>query len=434
MNTAHPFVRLTVNGGAKAADVVLPMSQTPQALLPELLTLLEVRDAPTRYDLFTAVGQRLRGETPLAEQGLYDGQQLSLLPVADAPAEPLVHDVVDRVVGHRGRGLWNPRTSQWVYGALTALLMLTGAWFIPGTVGMPWIPLGGFLVLSAATAWAGSRALGWSFFGAAAVVALAGPFVAHIERPFLTWWIPLIAAMVLAVGALTDRIRAAFTGVLTFAGLLAVAWLCVALGTNPREEAAAITAVVALGVVGLIPRIALAGAGLYRIADGVADGDEYRAAKVDHAVADTYASLTATTFLVSVVLGACLVSVAPHALTSEFAAIALAAIGIATLVRTRHFPGAVHRLAMFAAVLAGAVSLCVAITHAVPGSAVWIGVAAIALALALVAAPFAVHTSPVNKAQGRRIAGIVEKVCVLLTVPAVVGMFGVFRDLLRTFQ
>lgn len=438
MTSQEPFVRLTVVGEKRAADVVLPSSLTPSALLPDLMDLLEHDGDVSRYGLFTVTGRELTSSTPLAEHRLRDGQHLRLLPIQDAPAEPIVHDVVDRIVSARRALLWNSRTSPWVLGFFTAALMLVGAWFFPGARETPWLVLGAFLLLSAAVGVTGAMELAWCYFGAALLVAMVGPtftFAPHtpVSSVLAAWWIPAALAFIVTLGVLTKRLRSALTSATVLVALVAVAWGSHALGAN-RVQTGGILAVVSLLGIGVVPRIAMSGSGLYALADRVAEGEKWTVSRVDSAVAETYSALTGALVVLCAALALGLSAMAPALRLDIFTLATASVVALAALLRTRHFPLAVHRLVLPGAVLAAATAITSHLTLGSHKAAITAGAVAIILAMAVLVMPLLATSSRVRQAQGRKAAGIIERLCVLASVPLLVGIFGVYSDLLRTFQ
>ena len=123
--TQSPYVRLTIRGSERAADVIVPGSLTPADVIPEFIELVGETTKVSSLGLFTVLGARLEHTVPVGEQELLDGQVVQVLPLADAPLEPVVHDVVDRLTSIDVRGLWNDTSRPWVLGILSTVLLLS---------------------------------------------------------------------------------------------------------------------------------------------------------------------------------------------------------------------------------------------------------------------------------------------------------------------
>lgn len=429
-----PFVRLTIRGSERAADVVVPGSLTPSDLIPEFLELVEETTQISSMGLFTVLGRRLHHTVPIGEQDLLDGQVVQVLPIADAPFEPVVHDIVDRLTAADVKGLWNASTRQWVLGVLSTLLLILSLWFIPGIFDRPWWPVGGMFALTLIASALRIRPLAWPLFGGAILLSLLGGLMFPLgSRDGALWWLGVFAAILAVVGVLRRRLRALGTALVILAASVGIFIAATSLGATV-DKAAAVVAVVSLAALGLVPRFAMQGAGLYTVQDTLAERGEVEAKRVDEAIAETYETLSMSVVVLAAVLGVSLSLAAPLIVHSEFAAITVAAVGLAVVFRTRHFPFALHRGVLWSAVIIASAFSARAIVAAYPESALWIGIGAIVIAVAIYTLPRFAFRSSVNSALGRRISGILERICTLATVPALVGIFGVYGELLRTFQ
>jgi len=195
----------------------------------------------------------------------------------------------------------------------------------------------------------------------------------------------------------------------------------------PTEQAAAITAAVAVVVCGILPRLALAASGLTGLDDQVVEGHPRRRDDVSLTVNDAYRLLSWVTFAVAI----------PIAVTSALllasndlwtVGVGLAVIIVSAL-RTRAFPLAVQQMALWFAVLAGMLAGLLAQPQLSEPSVVVILVGISMLVVIMVMAPPAAH----QRAFLRRVGNVVEALAVISLVPLLLGMFGVFSDLLRAF-
>ncbi|MCT1867435.1 hypothetical protein M3B90_07835 [Dermabacter sp. p3-SID358] len=432
--TTSPFVRLTIRGQERAADVIVPGSLTPSDVIPEFMELVRESTDVSSLGMFTILGERLHPTIPVGEQDLLDGQVVQVLPLADAPFEPVVHDVVDRLTATDVRGLWNDNTRSWVLGILSTGLLLVSLWFIPGVFNKPWWPVAGMFALTIGAAALRIRTLAWPFFIAALFLSILGGLnFSFAGRESAIWWLSVLAAILAVVGVMRRRSRALATSLATLAGGTGLFILAHFLGAS-IEQSGAIVAVVALAALGLVPRLVMQGSGLYKVQDALAEEKDIKAKAVDVAIAEAYETLTMSVVVLAVIFAASLSLAAPLVVENPFAAITLAAVGIAVVFRTRHFPFALHRAVLWGAIMIAGTFCAQAIVNEYPGSTLWIGLGAIAIAFAMYVIPRFAFRSTVNSALGRRISGVVERICTLATVPALVGIFGVYSELLRTFQ
>jgi hypothetical protein len=196
---------------------------------------------------------------------------------------------------------------------------------------------------------------------------------------------------------------------------------------SPSEAAAALTAVVSVVVCGVLPRLALVASGLTGLDDQVVEGHPRRRDEVSLTVNDAYRVLSWVTFAVAI----------PIAVTS---ALLLASgdlwavwVGLMVIIvsalRTRAFPLAVQQMALWFAVLAGLL-----------GGLIWqhrLGEPLVAGILAgiagLVVIMVLARPAAHQRAFLRRVGNVLEALAVITLIPLLLGMFGIFSDLLRAF-
>ena len=103
--TASPFLRISVLGTVRNADLVVPVDQPATALLPQLLGLLDESHGPQgAYTLTTALGEPVDMQRPMGELGLHDGTVLRLSRETQAPPVPVISDLVDATAEHETTG------------------------------------------------------------------------------------------------------------------------------------------------------------------------------------------------------------------------------------------------------------------------------------------------------------------------------------------
>lgn len=123
--------RITVVGGGRQVDLAVP-AVAPIATYVDTLAQLCEQDEPQlmppAWTLGAATGEPFAPEWSLSELGIADGELLYLRDViADEFAEPVVHDVEERV-SEAAEGLLNRR---WDVRARTVTIMAFGmAWFV----------------------------------------------------------------------------------------------------------------------------------------------------------------------------------------------------------------------------------------------------------------------------------------------------------------
>jgi hypothetical protein len=193
-------------------------------------------------------------------------------------------------------------------------------------------------------------------------------------------------------------------------------------------RASAVAAAVAVVVCGLLPRYAVSAGGLTRLDDRVVAGQLRHRTEVQRTIDRAYASLTWSAFGVAGALvgpaGVLLVAADPWAFGLGIAVTAVTAL------RTRGFPLAAQQAALWGAVAA-------AVGQALAGRA-WSSTGTLGATLAGLAAAVAVAVlvQPPDHVRAllRKAGNLLELLAVLAMVPLLLGLFGVYGDLLRAFS
>ena len=433
------FTRLTVIGSARKADLVVPNDEAVSGLMPRLMELLEepTSSVVRPLTLVRATGEQLDVGLTIADQQVSDGELLRLVRSDDAPPPPEVADVTD-VLGESMRdraGLWSTfareLTGAVAIGVLScaaatqlparpvafvvAVLALSVAAAILGRAAMRWLCIAltaAALGVAAATVWSFSTELG---------LPPGLRFAAAVSGFAALGWICL------GIGHGQGlRSRPAWLGSLVGVPISALPLIMVALG-SAAEQAAAVTAAVAVVVCGVLPRLALAASGLTGLDDQVVEGHPRRRDDVSLTVNEAYRLLSWVTFAVAI----------PIAVTS---AVLLAskdlwtvAVGLAVIIvsalRTRAFPLAVQQVALWFAVLVGLLAGVLGQSRLSEPLVAVILIAIAVLVVIMVLARPAAH----QRAFLRRVGNAFEALAVIALIPLLLGMFGIFSDLLRAF-
>jgi type VII secretion integral membrane protein EccD len=433
------FTRLTVIGSARKADLVVPNDEVVAGLMPRLMDLL---DEPTGtvvrpLTLVRSTGEQLDVALTIADQQVSDGELLRLVRSDDAPPPPEVADVTD-VLGETLRdrsGLWSTFDRELTGAIAIGVLGCT----LVGQLSAAPLPLVlAVLLLSLGAAIVGRLSMRWicvALTSAALGVATAAVWMFSST---LGLSLPLrLSAAILGFAALGWiclglgygqglQSRPAWFGSLVGIPVSMLPLIMVLLGSR-SEAAAALTAVVSVVVCGVLPRLALVASGLTGLDDQVVEGHPRRRDEVSLTVNDAYRVLSWVTFAVAL----------PIAVTS---ALLLASgdlwavwVGLMVIIvsalRTRAFPLAVQQMALWFAVLAGLL-----------GGLIWqhrLGEPLVAGILAgiagLVVIMVLARPAAHQRAFLRRVGNVLEALAVITLIPLLLGMFGIFSDLLRAF-
>ncbi|WP_225845545.1 type VII secretion integral membrane protein EccD [Streptomyces sp. HPF1205] len=277
------------------------------------------------------------------------------------------------------------------------------------------IPLsatGGALAVLAA--WAGADAWNWTgterlaaVAGAVALTLLPlGPAVPGAGRDGV-----IGAAAVVALGAVWEAVLALEGGGHTDA---------------QRAKAGAVAAVVSVLALGLLPRLALAAAGLTGLDDQRAAGARVGRHQVRTALAATHHGLVlATVVAAASATGGGLLAAAHPSLSGALLTVVLAAV---LLSRARAYPLVTEVVALCAAAAVLLVRLVLTWAHAIDGRP-YAPLAVLAVAALLPVAALAVRPPAHLRARLRRSVDLLEAVGVLALFPLAVGVFGLWSRL-----
>lgn len=463
------FTRLTVIGRERKAELVVPNDEAIGRLMPRLMDLLgEPSGSVARpLTLVRSTGEQLDVGLTAADQQILDGELLRIVRADDAPPPPEVADVTD-VLGESLRdraGLWSSRTRE-VTGAVALGVLATTVVALLQPVGR--LPLGiAYAVLVVGAAVAGRLSLrrgddppdpppgrtmptkdpdvarpGWRW-GAVALtasalgVAVAGLYpvardadLGPLAVPAAVLALAVVGWVALRIGiglGLPSRAKSVALGSYVGVALAALPLVLVALGVG-WVEAAAVTAAVAVVVCGLLPRVALAASGLTGLDDQVLEGHPRRRDDVTLTVNEAYRVLSWATVAVAIpiaVTGALLL-----AADNPWAVAIGGVVVLVTALRTRAFPLAAPQMALWSAVLAGLVAGLVRQPRLDGSLVAGILVATAVLVVLLVVARPAAH----QRAGWRRTGNVAELLAVVALIPLLLGVFGVFADLLGAFR
>ncbi len=235
-----------------------------------------------------------------------------------------------------------------------------------------------------------------------------------------------------AVGWCSGHLVAGATSIATLvalAGVGEVTWLL----TANLVRTAAVVATVTVLAVGLVPRIALGASGVFRLDGRLAEAGEVARVNAEDAVARAHWSLTGGVLVTASVFAAATFVLGRDSGVEPWPAGLTGIVSMALALRGRHFPLALHRGALWGGALAGPLGLVLAGVRRWSDSGPWL-VAGLAVAGVLIALAGLVRRSALQQARGRRRANQIETTAILLSVPTVLGVFGVYQDLLQTFQ
>jgi type VII secretion integral membrane protein EccD len=435
------YSRVTVIGQRRRLDAVLPADEPLGVLLPDLLRMLDepLQQTPQRRFLTTATGVLVPPEGTLGSAQITDGAVLRLAAEGELPPPPTVYDVTEEAVkdlkrrgatfkpAHRrilaGAGL----VFSAIAGAVALLMSSPGA--LTGTV---------LLVLAAICAFvgialgrAGNKVVAIPLVTITTVVLSLTVGFWALDAGWETGLVITTAALALSFGPLFFA-GAGLAGGGVVAGATSVLFVAVwMIGTGlAAERVGALAALLAVLLLGLLPRLALSLSGLSGLDDRRASGQEIMRGDVRSALNAAHLGLALATVPIAVSS-----AVAGVMLLRDGSAWAVSlALVVAFLLasRSRLYPLVSEVAVLFAAsftVVAG----CVLIA-AIKGQ----GGAFIALGLLVLVAmlcAFGLSFAPAEHVRARltQLLDYLEVGAIIVTVPLALGVFGVYTDLLHAF-
>jgi type VII secretion integral membrane protein EccD len=440
--SASRYSRVTLVGHSRRIDLVLPSTEPVGSLLPDLLVMLgdEAQAPPRSRQLVGAHGDVLAPELTLAEAQVEDGAVLRLVAQHDAPPAPVVHDVIEEVSDDTDARAWRwgPRARRWTVTAAVVAGCLMVAWLLPRAawpgVGAPEALIVAALALLACGVVAGraSEPAGTALVLGGGAVGLVASWTATGVAGWPGYARPLAAAAVAAavtvlLGLTSPLGRVGLVG----GGLglaLAAAWGAgTAAGLAP-DRLGAVMAVVAVVLLGLLPKVALTASGLTALDDRRTGGAEVARRDAVAAIAAAHRGLSIAT--VATAASAALAGILLLGAPTRWTVLLALAATVVLASRARVYPlvaEVVGLLTAAAGVLAGLLALWLHRAGAAGPLAAVLALLAVAVALLGVELPEHVQ------ARLRRLGDRLEAVAVLAAVPLAIGAFGTYGQLLRTF-
>ena len=437
------YCAVTVVSGIQRLDVALPVFVPCADLLPGLVRLLSpTGEQSTGVEMaLTPLGRtRLGDAETLSEAGVLAGDVLTL----GLPGRPLcpagvltVRDRIEDAVDARG-GRWRPDRSRefllWAFMIVAAVLLVPA---VELPVGMPAAGLAATVaVIIAATtvfcvaeseilcaATCGLVGCGWAAVAGTTLLRAWVPGLAVAATPLPLGFTAAAAVSAVlvatAVGARHPVALLHVTTLLTVVGGAAVAWAARSIGAPPTETAGAV-AVLAVMMVGVLPRIALASAGLTDAAGtSPPAGIDRRIGRADRVLTGCIVGVSAVA-----VLGA-----VPVALSDDASCRLLAAgIGVLLLLRSRAFSRVKHVVGPLIAGLLVCCGLWLALYRMGPHlhQVLILGAVACSALLAVVSTRAGAARSAVARARIGRLLNAVEQVLVVAVIVLAIGVLGVF--------
>ena len=438
---SSPYTRVTLVGAGRRVDMVLPAAETVGRLLPDLLTVVGEPPAhPARLRrLVTAGGTVLADGDTLAGAEIADGTVLRLAGAEDLPPAPVIHDVTEETADDLALRAtrWGPQSRQWVavtmFGAVVAVALLLLVLRTDALAGAVITTVtGAVLALTGVACGAARRPLGIALLGGAGTALTIGAWAFADAYAWPPLWrvVVVSAALGVTVAAAGLNVASGRAALLGGAGILVLAaiWATGATAGLPRDRLGAVLAVVLVLTIGVLPRFALASSGLAMLDDRRVENRPVARRDVRTALATAHGSLIITVLAVAVsaVFAGWLLASRPTYWTVSLASV----LAVVMLVRARMYPLSAQVIALLGAAtgILGVLWWRWASGTTLPGP--------LAVAAATLALPVVVLTRDLpehTRARLRRLGDVVESVAVVVLLPLVLGVFGVYPRLLEVF-
>ncbi|MFE7506693.1 EsaB/YukD family protein [Promicromonospora sp. NPDC057488] len=449
------FTRVTVVGSARRGEIVLPSDEELAVLLPQILDLVAEPPGQGTVTLVRNTGDQLDVGHDLQTLGLPDGEILRVVHTQDAPPPAEVADVTEAATDVLADlpGRWDEQARR-ATGAAGVGLIAGAAGIVPaydagpdsGTavvLGIVLVALlglaasaprarsrrerGAWLRLAAASAATGlGPALGLAVAALPAVADLVGPVPGRAALELAGIVAFAVACCALWASGVSRRSRGMLTGAGAGVGLVLLAAVPVGFDLG-ADRAAAVVATAATILLGVLPAVALSTSGVHRLDDATLEGERPDRQLVVPTLEEAYRALTWAT----VTTGTALAFAAAVLLStpSAWARVLGVAVLLVAALRVRPLPLTAQVVPLWGAVGIATVVGALAALGDRPGlTAVVLG------ALALVVT-FMVSRTPnaQQRARWRRAGDVLELLAMLVVVPAVLGVFGVYELLLGVF-
>ncbi|WP_112238972.1 type VII secretion integral membrane protein EccD [Kribbella monticola] len=440
---AAVYSRVTIIGRQRQMDAVLPVDEPLGRLMPDLLRMLgePIDPSPRRRYLTTPTGQTVSLELTLGSAQIGDGSVLRLAAEGEVPPPPTVYDVVEEAVDdlERRGTTFQRKHRHWAAGAALIFALLAGAIALARAVDGD---VAAFVLLVVAIITGlGGVVLGRAGQKTTAITLLiVTPILLGIVAWSLgsseDWSTPMrtgIVALGLALGPLLFAMAGLAGGGLVGGGtamIFALIWIVgVAAGVS-SEKLSALVAVVAVLLLGVLPRLALSMSGLTALDDRRSSGNEIGRPDVESALNAAHVGLALSATAIALWSAAAGIVLALHGSVWTVSIAALLALLLCA--RSRLYPLAAEVLGLFTAAGVIVAALVQDLSQkSVGGTLVAVGLLVV---VAMVGA-FGLSWTPQDHVQVRlgQVLDQIQVLAVVALVPLTLGAFGVFSGLLKVF-
>lgn len=434
------YIRVTITSERRNVEMLLPGERQVAAMMPEILDACgrsSAAETPQALALTPLGSSTLRPHQTLEDAGVDHGAVLSLDRRDEAVPRPVIYDLAEET-----EQLSAPinaeltvdlrRLSSTAVFVLFSLLALLVATDVFDAATRSWWSLAAAGISLVALAVMPRRVLDWDveLLGLSGAALALTYYWGLAPFPWSEWTIP---GWLVAVGLSWLAARRLWLSLVTtaLAALaLAVLWWGSFQLIGTHREVVAVAGIGSVVLLGLAPRLALTASGMHRLDDDVASGERPSVPRARTAFVNAHTGLSA-----AVVLCAISAAVAVHGLVQggyDRWTLPLAMlVAVLTAIRARSMPLALERAALITSASISTIVILRAVSEQVPG---WL-LLLVPVLLALIPAMLRLLTVPAHHgAQLRIYARRLEGLATLALVPLLVGLFGLYSQLIDTFQ
>jgi len=431
------FTRLTLAYGASRIDAVVASDQPLAVLLPRITDLVDVPAGAGPFTLVRPMGDSLDLARDCRDNELADGEIVYLVEWADAPAPPAVTDVTDTVAALQAgmAGVWDARARRIVAAGMICVLCLAAGMVAPWGTLDAWVPAVVALVLSvvavpagrAGSVWAGmalcaasvglSVPAGWRMAG---LLHGASSVQVGVLSVMLVFWI--VIGIGIGVGL---RCKPAAVGGVVCAVIAGIG--LVLAGAGVRADAVwGVVGLIAVVSLGLVPTWAISVSGLTGLDDFAAGGEAVPRERVVVSLADAYAAVGWCAAGTAVLAG-CSAGLMAALGGGPWALVMAGILVVVLALRVRALPTAVPATVVWLSVLAGLFGL-------LWGLPPWWQLAGLLAVAAVAGVAVDVRVPDHVQIRLRGWANGLDKIAMAVSVPVLVGVFGLYAHLVGAFS
>lgn len=434
------YVRVTITSQRRNVEMLLPAERHVADLMPEILRECggsKASKVPQALSLTPIGASTLRPHQSLDDAGVGNGAVLSLDRLDEAVPRPVVYDLAEETESLEAPAAsavmidLNRLGSTVVFAVFGLLALAAGVQvFSAATPGLWSLIASGAALLALAMIPHGIFSWDAELLAFSSGALVLTYIWERPEFPWAEWTVPawLLIVLICWLAGRRQWHSVLITALAAFA-LILLWWGSDQLFTG-HHEVVAVAGIGTVAMIGFAPRLALSASGMNRLDDEAAQGEHPALPRARSAFQNAHGGLVAAVLLCAVSAGIAVHGLLEGGFTRWTLPLAIL-ITVLTAIRARSMPLAVERAALLASASISTVVILLSLIDHVPG---WLLVVVAGL-LALLPCLFRLRAVPHHqRAQLRIYARRLEGLATLALLPLLVGLFGIYSQLIVTFQ